>query len=311
MSSYVCFAGIAILLIIIIFMGQTTTAKKTSPRDSFTDLAGFDQPSSLTNQHNINSAAEVKDPYLLETVKPTTTPERVKLSPVLKKIDLKHLKWGQTKMTDMLREFNRICRKYDLKYWCTGGTLIGILRHQGWIPWDGDIDVCMLESDFKKLEHVIQKELPRNMWFQSLKTDKNYRAGGTAAKIRDINSCYLTTAKRKNKGHGGLQLDIFTYGHRGNRLIARKRMNDLKNYDYSLIFPLQEKYFQDILVYIPNNYQKYSITNWKQYPPPLIPVSKRYPHEGPIEANRPCPLNVKNYPKLYQNQESPKKSKTT
>ncbi len=310
MSNYVCFVGISILIIIIIFMAQTTTAKKTSQRDSFKDIVGFDQPFGLDNQQNINNLAKVNDSYLLENGK-STPPEDIELSPVLKKIDLKHLKWGQTKMTDMLREFNRICRKYDLKYWCTGGTLIGILRHQGWIPWDGDIDVCMLDSDFKKLEHIIQKELPGNMWFQSLKTDKNYRAGVTAAKIRDINSCYLKSAKRKIKGHHGLQLDIFTYGHRGNRLIARKRMNDLKNYDYSLIFPLQEKYFEDVLVYIPNNYQKYSIINWKQYPPPLIAVSKRFPHEGPIEANRPCPLNVKHYPKLYQNRESPRKSKTT
>jgi lipopolysaccharide cholinephosphotransferase len=52
-------------------------------------------------------------------------------------------------MTEMLRSFDKVCRKYNLKYWCVGGTFIGTIRHHGWIPYDGDVDVCMLDTDYE------------------------------------------------------------------------------------------------------------------------------------------------------------------
>ena len=58
-----------------------------------------------------------------------------------------NLKKGQKMMTKMFKEFDKICRKYGLKYWAIGGTLIGAVRHNGWIPWDGDIDVVMESKD--------------------------------------------------------------------------------------------------------------------------------------------------------------------
>ena len=58
--------------------------------------------------------------------------------------NIKKLNHGQRIMTKMFKEFNSICRKHNIKYWCLGGTLIGAIRHKGWIPWDGDIDIGML-----------------------------------------------------------------------------------------------------------------------------------------------------------------------
>jgi len=58
-----------------------------------------------------------------------------------------HIK-GQEKMTAMLREFDMICRKYNIQYWCHGGTFIGAVRHSGWIPYDGDVDIGMLKEDY-------------------------------------------------------------------------------------------------------------------------------------------------------------------
>ena len=59
----------------------------------------------------------------------------------------------------MLKEFNRICRKYNIKYWCIGGTLIGAMRHKGWIPWDADLDIGMLKEDYLKFKKVSASEL--------------------------------------------------------------------------------------------------------------------------------------------------------
>ena len=65
-------------------------------------------------------------------------------------------------MTNMLKFFIDICNKYDIKYWAIGGTLIGAIRHSGWIPWDGDLDIGMMREDFNKFKSVIDNELNNN-----------------------------------------------------------------------------------------------------------------------------------------------------
>lgn len=66
---------------------------------------------------------------------------------------------GQAKlvMLKLLRVFDEICRKNNLKYWLDGGTLIGAIRHNGFIPWDDDIDVAMLSDDYEKFIKNIRK----------------------------------------------------------------------------------------------------------------------------------------------------------
>ncbi len=66
---------------------------------------------------------------------------------------------------ELLTEFDRICRKYDLKYNINFGTLIGALRHKGFIPWDDDIDVTMYYKDCDKLYEIMQKELDQDKYF--------------------------------------------------------------------------------------------------------------------------------------------------
>ena len=68
------------------------------------------------------------------------------------------LKQLQNVEVDMLEIFVRICEKYDIKYFAIYGTAIGCIRHQGFIPWDDDIDVGMLWEDYKKLRAVPKEE---------------------------------------------------------------------------------------------------------------------------------------------------------
>jgi len=112
---------------------------------------------------------------------------KIIMSPKLSKQDILDLKKGQNIMTHMLRIFDRICRSHNLKYWCVGGTLIGAIRHKGWVPWDGDVDVCMLKKDCNKLQKIIQKELPKNMWFQTHLNDKYWPNSGIN-KIKYLNA---------------------------------------------------------------------------------------------------------------------------
>ena len=57
---------------------------------------------------------------------------------------------------DLLNEFDRVCKKYDLRYILEFGTLLGAIRHKGFIPWDDDLDVSMLREDYDKLMALIR-----------------------------------------------------------------------------------------------------------------------------------------------------------
>lgn len=84
------------------------------------------------------------------------------------------LKIGQTEMFNILSEIDRICRKHQIKYWLEFGTLLGAIRHNGFIPWDDDCDIGMMRSDFIRFKNVISKELSSNFFFQTRQTDEKY-----------------------------------------------------------------------------------------------------------------------------------------
>ena len=212
----------------------------------------------------------------------------IEMSPKLSKQDILDLKKGHKIMTNMLKEFDRICRKHNLKYWCMSGTLIGAIRHNGWIPWDGDIDIGMLKSDYDILQKIIKKELPKNMWFQDKTTDRYYKSN--IGKIRELNTNYKDYDSKA--WHNGLQLDIFIFHENKNYINGYKKFKKMD------IFPLKEKLFENIKVYIPNNYRLIlKIEGYNNYMT-LVPINKRFPHEGRFGFFVPK-WTKKKYPELY------------
>ena len=65
----------------------------------------------------------------------------------------------------LLKEVDRICRKYKIKYALDSGTLLGAIRHGGFIPWDDDVDVVMTRSNYEKFLKVVRRELSEGMTF--------------------------------------------------------------------------------------------------------------------------------------------------
>ena len=117
------------------------------------------------------------------------------------------LRRQQLVMLEMVKELDRICKKYDIPYFLYGGSLLGAYRHNGFIPWDDDLDVAMLRSDYLRLAKVISNELPDNIAFQNNKTDKNYFF--FLAKLRDKNSLLEEAHFDKVFKERGVYIDIF------------------------------------------------------------------------------------------------------
>jgi len=204
---------------------------------------------------------------------------------------------GQKIMTNMLKEFDNICRTNGLKYWCVGGTLIGAVRHKGWIPHDADIDVAMLKSDYEQLQNIIQKKLSKDYWFQDKSTDKYYKS--EISKIRYLYAQY--DDYKCQSWHNGIQLDIFVF-HEEDHLLNphMELLPDIKIINKDIIFPLKTLVFENIQVYVPNNYKKFLIDFFDGYPPPILPSNQQYPHEGRISFNIPEWM-IRKYPELYKN----------
>lgn len=215
--------------------------------------------------------------------------------------ELMNLRQGQTIMTDMLRCLDRICRKHNLKYWCLGGTLIGAVRHKGWIPHDGDIDVGMLDGDFAKLQQVIRDELPKEYWFDdgsnhpqglAMCETQNGTCPAGIKKIRSLKAHYTEYGGTNNRDRGmflGITLDIFTHklNRRTNKIEPITSTPTLKPMAYEVIFPVQELTFENIKVFVPKDLKVCLTTNFGEYPPQELPESKRTPHEGLISFERP------------------------
>lgn len=86
------------------------------------------------------------------------------------KKDLSHLSDLQKAEFNVFLEFDRICKKYDINYYLTGGTLLGAVRHKGFIPWDDDIDIAITRKNYIRFAKVVEKELPDNIYFSTFDT---------------------------------------------------------------------------------------------------------------------------------------------
>lgn len=75
-----------------------------------------------------------------------------------KKVTLKEVQ--QTEF-EILQVIDKICKKNKIPYWLTDGTLLGARRHDGFIPWDDDIDLCLMREDYKRLVEILPGSLPK------------------------------------------------------------------------------------------------------------------------------------------------------
>lgn len=141
----------------------------------------------------------------------------------------------QSEELRILIEFDRIARKHKLKYSLAYGTLIGAIRHQGFIPWDDDVDVIMLRSEYEKLKSILKSELASDMIFVDHTTeDKYYLSFG---KIRSKNVLMPESSTNYLGAHQGVWVDIFPYdGVSDDKELALKQKKSLQRYHDLLVY---------------------------------------------------------------------------
>ena len=111
---------------------------------------------------------------------------------------------------EILVEIDKICEKHKLHYYIDYGTLLGAVRHKGFIPWDDDIDIMMFRHDYEIFSEVAQAELPEELLFRSLREDDRNNELVSSVQHRQM----LISSPFLGKYHNylyGAGVDIFPY----------------------------------------------------------------------------------------------------
>lgn len=107
---------------------------------------------------------------------------------------------------NLLEYFDNLCREYHLRYFADYGTLLGAVRHQGFIPWDDDIDVVMFRDDYEKLKTIAPGVVCQPYFFQNAYTDDMI---GAFSKLRDSRTTAIEFPDASPDYNQGIFIDIF------------------------------------------------------------------------------------------------------
>ena len=133
---------------------------------------------------------------------------------------LDQLKKVQEIQLEMAIEVKRICDKNNIEYFIIAGTLLGAVRHKGFIPWDDDLDIGMLREDYDQFIKCAQKELSSKYFLQTWDTDDGF--GLPIAKIRKNGTKFVEKSAAKTSGHEGIYIDIFPFDNVPTGKVAKK-----------------------------------------------------------------------------------------
>lgn len=185
----------------------------------------------------------------------------------------------QKNILEMFKWFDGICRKYSLRYYMVGGTMLGAIRHQGFIPWDDDIDVCMPREDYEALPKLLNKEKNEHYILET-PLDGGEDFCYPYYKLYDTTTTlienYYIPLKR------GTFLDIFPLDGVGNSVEEAERIYLKKRRKYNLYIARiaairsERSWYKNIFVRVARLIPKCVLNNVK------LRISLDNPEEGPL-----------------------------
>ncbi len=124
----------------------------------------------------------------------------------MKKVSMKDLQ--EVELT-MLKDIADFCDKNNIRYFINSGTLLGAVRHGGFIPWDDDIDIGMDLPNYKKFLKLSKKNFPKEYFVQNFRTDTKHCYPWT--KIRMNNTTWMDPRLTNVEMHSGISIDVFLF----------------------------------------------------------------------------------------------------
>ncbi len=166
----------------------------------------------------------------------------------------------QIKLMEILREFDRICVEHEIDYILAFGSMLGAIRHQGFIPWDDDLDVLLDRKNYKKLLTVLDHEIGDNFYYHCFEKNSRYNVTLPAMKFR-IKNTYI---KERNflLNHGcegdGLFLDVFVF-----EKISENKLTHFFHKSAAFLLMLPIVLFENLKIHpLPLKKLLYNYANW-------------------------------------------------
>ncbi len=125
----------------------------------------------------------------------------------------------QLTQLDILTDIDKFCAEYNLRYSLYAGTLLGAVRHKGFIPWDDDLDICMPREDYDKFISLWQNESPAGYILQNKESSPNFTPSFT--KIRKEHTAFVQQGEENANYHLGIFVDIFPIDRMPNGKLKR------------------------------------------------------------------------------------------
>ena len=208
---------------------------------------------------------------------------------------MEELREYQVAQLELLDITDEICKAKNLKYYLIGGTLLGAIRHGGFIPWDADIDIAMPREDYEAFLKYWMENPSDRYFYQHFSTEKNHLSPHAILKIKNTRVIMNERVSKYKPKHEGIYMDIFPLDNppefpekqkkQAEKIKRIKRINELKSgYEYSstsVLKKLAKKLLQIILLPISfvylnrkmdNCMKKYSSSNGKH----LVSMASHY-----------------------------------
>ena len=174
----------------------------------------------IKNKTGIDSAESALEMYNAVPHKIYTDEDFFKMvNPLLRRAQLKQI--------EILEEFDRVCEAHGIKYFLSGGSVLGAIRHGGFIPWDDDIDVGICRDQYEKFLEVAS-EMNERFYLQSEDNDPNYPLAVPKIRMRDTLMVCADYAGNSNIGQE-LSIDLVIYDNVPNDPAVRQKHKKLLN----------------------------------------------------------------------------------